>query len=26
MQRDNSLEKALVLGNIEGRRRREDRG
>ena len=26
MQRDGSLEKALVLGNIEGRRRREDRG
>ena len=26
MQRDNSLEKTLMLGKIEGRRRRDDNG
>ena len=26
MQRADSLEKTLMLGNIEGRRRRDDRG
>ena len=26
MQRPNSLEKTLMLGKIEGRRRRDDRG